>query len=186
MQKKGDRVGAIKYTLVHLKCTHDVSIWKFANNMKEKHTMQYTLRCRDVKNRVGALEVHVKILRRIQRRREKNVKDSTPTRLQLEKSNADAREASKDWGQRNEKFNADAVPGKILWRLITKNKKVHYTLRCRVVKIASEHVRYAKKWADSTFWQARKKREGKEKWHGWCCRDVLESADSCHVTLLTA
>jgi hypothetical protein len=64
--------------------------------MKEKHTMQYTLRCRDVKNRVGALEVHVKLLRRIQRRREKNVKDSTPTRLQLEKSNADAREASKD------------------------------------------------------------------------------------------
>ena len=41
--------------------------------MKEKHKMQYTLRCRDVKNRVGALEVHVKILRRIQRRREKNV-----------------------------------------------------------------------------------------------------------------
>ena len=64
--------------------------------MKEKHKMQYTLRCRDVKNRVGGLEVHVKILRRIQRRREKNVKDSTPTRLQLEKSNADAREASKD------------------------------------------------------------------------------------------
>lgn len=64
--------------------------------MKEKHKMQYTLRCRDVKNRVGALEVHVQILRRIQRRREKNVKDSTPTRLQLEKSNADAREASKD------------------------------------------------------------------------------------------
>ena len=64
--------------------------------MKEKHKMQYTLRFRDVKNRVGALEVHVKILRRIQRRREKNVKDSTPTRLQLEKSNADAREASKD------------------------------------------------------------------------------------------
>ena len=64
--------------------------------MKEKHKMQYPLRCREVKNRVGALEVHVKILRRIQRRREKNVKDSTPTRLQLEKSNADAREASKD------------------------------------------------------------------------------------------
>ena len=64
--------------------------------MKEKQKMQYTLRCREEKNRVGALEVHVKVLRRIQRRREKNVKDSTPTRLQLEKSNADAREASKD------------------------------------------------------------------------------------------
>ena len=48
-KKKGDRVGAIKYTLVHLKCTHDVSIWKFANNMKEKHKMQYTLRCREEK-----------------------------------------------------------------------------------------------------------------------------------------
>ena len=127
MQKKGDRVGAIKYTLVHLKCTHDVSIWKFANNMKEKHTMQYTLRCRDVKNRVGALEVHVKILRRIQRRREKNVKDSTPTRLQLEKSNADAREVSKDWGQRNEKFNADVVPGKNTMKADYRKQKKCFT-----------------------------------------------------------
>ena len=49
-----------------------------------------------------------------------------------------------------------------------KKQKVHYTLRCRVVKIASEHVRYAKKMSGPFGKQEKNEKERKSGTGGSC------------------